>query len=257
MNLHMIEYTRIRQRIHITIKIPDILFRSLRQLRTQVVDKSRSANLLGDRDIEWSWIASHIPPGPGEALDFGNGGGSLGLMVAQHGFKVTAVDLEPVHWYYVHPQLRFIQGDILELSLPREHFDLIINCSTVEHVGVAGRYGVTEDQPDGDLAAMVRLRDLTKPGGLMLLTIPVGQDAVFAPMCRVYGQERLPRLLDGYIVEQESFWIKDQENRWAPCDKETALNFEASAGSWSPLQNVYALGGFVLRNPEKDNNGRC
>jgi SAM-dependent methyltransferase len=76
--------------------------------------------------------------------------------------------------------VRFIQGDLLKLDLPTNHFDLIINCSTVEHVGLVGRYSVTENRPDGDLEAMARLRDLMKPSAIMLLTVPVGQDAIFA-----------------------------------------------------------------------------
>ncbi len=214
-------------------------------------ERPRIPNLAGDRDIEWSWITSQMPSGPGEALDFGPGGSHLALIAAQRGFNVTAVDLASVRWPYVHPGLCFIRGDLLKLPLPKEHFDLVINCSTVEHVGLAGRYGVTESRPDGDLDAMARLRELMRPGGVMLLTIPVGQDAVFAPLCRVYGRERLPRLLDGYIVEKEIFWVKDRENRWVQADRETALNFEASAGSWDPWQNVYALGCFVLRRPER------
>ncbi len=99
-------------------------------------------NLSGDRDIEWSWVAAQMPSGPGEALDFGHGGSHLGLIAAQRGFNVTAVDLEPARWFYQHPCLRFIQGDILRLPLPAGHFDLVINCSTVEHVGLVGRYGV-------------------------------------------------------------------------------------------------------------------
>jgi 2-polyprenyl-3-methyl-5-hydroxy-6-metoxy-1,4-benzoquinol methylase len=237
----------------VPIYLPGLLYRLLRRLKQRIVshhkDNHPVVNLLGDRDIEWSWIASQMPSGPGEALDFGPGSSHLGLIAAQRGFNVTAVDLEPVQWPYVHPQLRFVQGDILKLSLPKEHFDLVINCSTIEHVGLAGRYGVTEDRPDGDLEAMARLRELMKPGGVMLLTIPVGQDAVFAPLCRVYGAQRLPRLLEGYIVEKEVFWVKGSENRWTLCNKETALNFEASAGSWNALQNVYALGGFILRAP--------
>jgi hypothetical protein len=224
--------------------------RALRKVRRWIrsPDRPRIPNLLGDRDIEWSWIASQMPSSPGEALDFGPGGSHQALIAAQRGFNVTAVDLESVHWPYVHPGLRFIQGDILKLPLPTEHFDLVINCSTVEHVGLAGRYGVTENRPDGDLEAMARLHGLMKPNGLMLLTIPVGQDAVFAPFHRVYGKERLPRLLDGYIVEKEAFWVKDQENRWVSCDRETALKFEASVHG-GPLQNAYALGCFVLRKP--------
>ncbi len=83
----------------------------------------------------------------------------------------------------------------------------------------------------------------------MLLTIPVGQDAVFPPLCRVYGERRLPLLLQNYSVEHEEFWVKDKENRWVPCNRDVALRFKASAGSWDPGKNVYALGCFLLRRP--------
>jgi SAM-dependent methyltransferase len=189
-----------------------------------------------------------MPPGPGNALDFGCGTNSyLGLMAAQRGFNVTSVDLELVEWSYVEGNLMFVQGDILKLSLPKEHFDLVINCSTVEHVGLVGRYGVTESQPNGDLEAMTRLREIIKPSGVMLLTIPIGQDAIFAPLHRVYGKERLPQLLQGYRVEKEIFWTKNSQNLWVMCDRESALNFKAFSGSWDPLQNAYALGCYVLR----------
>jgi 2-polyprenyl-3-methyl-5-hydroxy-6-metoxy-1,4-benzoquinol methylase len=113
-----------RVNLTVSIYLPDGLYRLLRKLkqRPRVV-----RNLLGDRDIEWSWIVSHMPPGTGEALDFGSGGSSLALVAAQRGFTVTAVDLQSVRWFYSHPHLDFIQGDILELSLPKERFDLVIN----------------------------------------------------------------------------------------------------------------------------------
>lgn len=210
-------------------------------------------NLLGDRDIEWSWVASQMPSQSGEALDFGPGGSHLALIATQRGFNVTAVDLGSVRWPYVHPRLRFLKGDLLKLPLPKGHFDLVINCSTVEHVGLAGRYGIIENRLDGDLEAMARLKELMKTHGIMLLTIPVGKDAVFKPLTRVYGRKRLSRLFDGYIIEKKMFWIKDQENRWVPCAEETALNLETTAGSWDPLQNMYALGCFVLRKPSQEN----
>ena len=210
--------------------------------------KKSMPNLSGDRDIEWSWVSAHIPYGPGEALDFGPGASFLGLIAAQRGFEVTAIDLEPVHWYYVHKKLHFVQGDILKVDLPAKHFDLIINCSTVEHVGLTGRYGKTENKPDGDLEAMALLRELMKPGGTMLLTIPAGQDAVYSPLHRVYGEERLPRLLEGYRIEKEAFWVKDKKNRWQLTERGTALNFKSKAESWNPLKNVYALACFVLKS---------
>lgn len=239
-------------RVRIPIYLPSWLYRPLRAMKQALVDSRKpKINLWGDRDVEWSFCAAHRPDGPGEALDFGSGASYMSLIAARKGFQVTALDLEPQTFLWRHPQVTFVQGDLLKMDWQPERFDLVINCSTVEHVGLAGRYGVTEQWPDGDLEAMARLWELMKAGGVMLLTIPVGRDAVFAPLCRVYGKERLPRLLDGYIVEKEVFWVKDQENRWVQADKGTALNFEASAGSWDPLQNVYALGCFVLRKPDR------
>lgn len=209
-------------------------------------------NLMGDRDIEWSWVVAHLPQGPGEALDFGNGGASLGLVAAMEGHKVTAVDLLPVAFPYRHPGLSLLQGDVLGLPFEEARFDLVINCSTVEHVGLAGRYGVTVDAGDGDLLAMARLRSLMKPGAIMLLTVPVGIDAVFAPMCRVYGEQRLPRLLDGFEVDVDEFWVKDFDNRWITTDRAKALSCEGYAGSTNPLENFYGLGCFRLLRPVYD-----
>ena len=238
--VHYLKNTRIAS----ALKSPRNLSRAMRRWLN---GSKQSMDLDGDRDIEWSWVAANIPHGPGEALDFGSGGSHLALIAAHRGFHVASVDLTSIPRPYKHPHLSFISGDLLKLPLPSEHYDLVLNCSTVEHVGLVGRYGVTESNLDGDLQAMSRLKELMKSNGLMLLTIPIGQDALFAPLCRVYGAERLPRLLDGYSVENESFWIKNETNQWVLSTKAAALNFEASAGSWDPLENVYALGCFVLR----------
>ena len=220
----------------ITQSVHRLAFSRVRCVKRRGLD----LDLMGDRYVEWSWIASQMPSEPGEALDFGPGGSSLGLMAAQRGFDVTAVDLEPVIWHYIHPGLRFVKGDILKLPLPGAHFDLVINCSTVEHVGLVGRYGVIHSRPDGDLEAMSRLRDLMKPDGIMLLTIPVGCDAVFMPLHRVYGSERLPKLLSGYVVENEQYWVKNDRNEWVLIDRQGALMKE-------PQERLYGLGCFVLR----------
>ena len=205
-------------------------------------------NLKSDRDVEYSWIAANMPEGPGYALDFGCGPGWLGLLAARKGFNVTAVDLEYVRWFYNHPKLKFIQGDILKLDLPSEHFDLIINCSAIEHVGLAGRYGVTEPNPDGDIQAMVILKSLLKKGKKMLLTIPVGRDSVFKPLHRVYGENRLPKLLEGWEVLKKEYWIKNDQNRWNLVKESVALTKK-------PLPYCYGLGLFVLQRPINDERG--
>ena len=88
---------------------------------------------------------------------------------------------------------------------------------------------------------MAVLRDLLAPEGRMILTIPVGRDLVCPPYHRIYGEERLPRLADGYEAVEEQYWRKDAAERaWVQTDRATALATEGS-------QSFYSLGLFVLR----------
>jgi hypothetical protein len=127
--------------------------------------------------------------------------------------------------------------DLMDLS-DEAPFDLVINCSTIEHVGLSGRYNAREE-PDGDLVAMRALCRLMKPDGHMLLTLPLGQDAVVRPLHRIYGPARLPRLLAGYSRTEATFWRKAQANVWSQCAEAEAL---AEHGS----DHYYALGTLVL-----------
>ena len=109
----------------------------------------------------------------------------LSLIAAHRGFETLALDLLSLDVPYLHPKLRVVKGNVLGTSLSESSFDLVLNCSTVEHVGLAGRYDVTESRPDGDLEAMERIRRLLKPSGIMLMTVPVGRDAIFGSVCSV------------------------------------------------------------------------
>lgn len=216
-------------------KIDPILKKIYRKLSQPPVP-----NLKGDRDIEYSWVAANMPEGPGMALDFGCGSSYLGLIAAQRGFKVAAIDLASVNWAYVHPNLTFLQKDIFDLNFLPSSLDLIINCSAIEHVGL-GRYGDHQNS-NGDIEAMNLLNSLLKSGGIMLLTIPVGKDRIFLPLHRVYGSDRLPLLLDGFLVEKKEYWVKDHKNYWVRVDEKVALNSQ-------PKPPCYGIGCFVLSRP--------
>jgi SAM-dependent methyltransferase len=197
------------------------------------------ATLDGDRLVEWSFCVARLGDGPSRTLDFGADTGFLSLAAAERGHQVVAIDLQPMPLLFRHERVEYVRGDVVERPLAGKEFDLILNCSSVEHVGLAGRYG-SADNADGDLEAMTVLRDLLADSGRMLLTVPVGRDLVCAPQHRIYGPERLPRLLGGYGVVEEQFWRKDPSTAvWLETDRETTL---ATAGSaW-----FYSLGLFVL-----------
>jgi len=234
-------------RVAVPIYMPAWLHSTLRQVKSRFRTQKRvDIDLAGDREVEWSFVASHLPCGPGEALDFGCDGTYLSLIAARRGFHVVALDLERQAVLWQHPNRHFVHGDLLAARLADASFDLVVNCSSVEHVGLVGRYSVSEPLPDGDLEVMRKLRSLMKPEGIQLLTIPVGRDSVFYPWHRVYGKARLPMLLEGYVVDHAEFWCKSLDQGWALCAREDALEFNAG---WDEKRKIYALGCFVLRLP--------
>jgi hypothetical protein len=152
------------------------------------------------------------------------------------GYDVTAVDLCPGPSRYLSG-FRFILGDFNSLRL-EPGFDVVVACSCIEHIGLAGRYGSKEDA-DGDLKAMRAITGLLSPNGLLFLTIPVGIDAVMKPYHRVYGTGRLPKLLEGFDVVSSRFLVKEPWGPWS----ESSMN--------ATLQNPvdvrrYALGEMIL-----------
>ena len=86
---------------------------------------------------------------------------------------------------------------------------------------------------------MEKMAGIVKPDGDMVLTIPVGLDAVYAPLHRIYGEERLPRLLEHWDIGEESYWAKPTGGRFEPVSRDVAL---AETGSTA----YYALGLFVV-----------
>lgn len=201
-------------------------------------ERLQPAALGGDREIEWAWTLTHIRQGGGRVLDFGSGNGMMALGALFAGNNVIAVDLLPEEYSFDPRGIDYVQGDFNELDFEPGSFDQILNCSSIEHVGLAGRYG-SPDDPDGDLRAMEKMAGLLKADGNMVLTIPVGGDAIHAPNHRIYGEQRLPRLLERWEIREESYWAKPGGPRFEPVPREQALAEEGSA-------SYYALGLFVV-----------
>lgn len=237
-----------KERLLIPVTLPSWLARAVRGAKRKFVQPAPVVrNIDGERYVEWSFLSGEMPEGPGEAIDFGCENGYMSLVAAEKGFQVHAVDLQLQNFMFQHRNIEFRLGDFLRLELPENHFDLILNCSSVEHVGMAGRYGIKAEESDGDLEALQKFARILKPGGLLLMTAPCGTDAVMAPWCRVYGNERLPRLLSPLALVKERYWQKDEDNRWAEVSRDVALAFPTRHDPTNAHGCSYALGGFVLR----------
>jgi hypothetical protein len=204
-------------------------------------NRSDQLDLSGDRDIEWSWVAGNLPGDKGDVLDFGPSNSMSSLIAALGGGQVISLDLEvqPPSGY-VHSGLTMVQGDILSYDFGTQRFDTIINCSTVEHVGIPGRYG-NRAVVDGDLQAMQRMRRLMRgSNSRMIMTIPIGVDGIFPPLHRVYGAKRFPALISDYSIVRQVYFAKAlPDRRWKETTRDAAFAVQGSP-------SFYALGLFVL-----------
>jgi SAM-dependent methyltransferase len=216
------------------VKAVDRVFDLRGLMREADSDYSR---LCGDRALEWSWGVAQLSRAPCRVLDVGCVGAPLTCIARRLGHAVTAVDLREIE--YRMDGVTYRQNDITGADFAGQSFDVILNCSTVEHCGLEGRYGSGEEAA-GDLLAMQSLRRLLASEGRMVLTIPVGRDAVFRPYHRVYGKDRLPQLLGGFQCILEEYWTRGTEGPWFRTDRLSALQTEGSP-------RFYALGLFVLQ----------
>ncbi|GJP48458.1 hypothetical protein CLOM_g7737 [Closterium sp. NIES-68] len=93
-----------------------------------------------------------------------------------------------------HPKLR--QLVVGELEGSSEMWDVAVSYSSLEHDGL-GRYG-DPINPYGDLQRMQKIKGLLRPGGLLFLGVPVGNDTLVYNAHRIYGPLRMPLLLAGW-----------------------------------------------------------
>lgn len=174
-----------------------------------------------DRDFERFFTLRNLPPPPATLLDVGPGGaGGLSYLLGR-GHKVYAIDLVQHTGY----PCRFILGDIRKTDFSDGFFDVVTAISTIEHIGLPGRFDVTDDDPEGDVKAVAEIRRILKQEGLLLMTLPFGVRENWGSFCRVYDAERLRALTVGFRVELEEYYCSDGGSitvQWRMCCREEA-----------------------------------
>lgn len=81
-------------------------------------------------------------------------------------------------------------------------YDAIISYSSIEHSGL-GRYGDILD-PNGDIKTMDDIYNKLSNDGILILGIPIGNDALVWNLHRIYGIIRLPLLTQKFEILE---WI--------------------------------------------------
>jgi hypothetical protein len=105
------------ERYLVPIYLPTWLYKTVVSVKRALVPPAAApaplVNIWGERNVEWSFLSSEMPNGPGEAIEFGCEQGYMSLLAAQKGFHVLANDLQQQSFTWQHPNVEFRQGDFL------------------------------------------------------------------------------------------------------------------------------------------------
>jgi len=184
------------------------------------------------RSIEYAFILRKIcSMQKGKVLDVGCAdiGNCLPAILASLGWEVWGIDIN--EFKFRHKNFHFLKQDIREATFPDGFFDCIYAVSTMEHIGLKGRYDVAEEDLDGDLRAVENILRIIKPDGLLLVTIPCGKSfVILRPFQRVYDKARLSKLFSKWIFEEQIYYRRDDNGYWLPISEQVAFNLDPQKG---------------------------
>lgn len=103
---------------------------------------------------------------------------------------------------------KHIIGDIRDVELTPNNFDLAVSISVIEHSGL-GFYKDRVDE-DGDIKAMLSVRNSLKTGGKAIITVPIGCE--FIPKnatghWRLYCPKTISRLTAGFKILKQRYFF--------------------------------------------------
>ncbi|MFH0853963.1 MAG: class I SAM-dependent methyltransferase [bacterium] len=176
-----------------------------------------------DRYIEYPWMLENISISRGRLLDIGSTKGDNLYELLPKTIEINCININEKK--FKHKEIKFFKGDIRNTFFPDNYFDCATCISTLEHIGVSGRYGNGEDR-EGDIKAMKEIRRTVKPGGILILTVPYGIRDVL-PINKLYNKKRIEKLLEGFNIINNEFrkynpkwavWLKVSEEEAAVTD---------------------------------------
>ena len=172
------------------------------------------------RLVEYGYTLSKLAGYPrGKVLDVGciARHNYMNPMLSFSGWEVWGMDIR-TGWRFQHPNFHFIKEDIRKNSFSDNTFDTITCISTLEHIGLPGYYGNTEEELSGDKHAVQEILRVLKPGGNLLLTIPYCYHNSIQPGERIYNMEDLEKLLVDFIILDKIIYVQEKDE-WLITDE--------------------------------------
>lgn len=122
----------------------------------------------GAGDIYHHYLRRHLPRHCENALEIGCGTGAFTRHLATRARRVQAIDLSPQMIRLAQqqsadrPNIEYVLGDVMRLSLPAEHYDCIVSLATLHHLQLE--------------EALLKIKSALKPGGTLIIHDLVADD---------------------------------------------------------------------------------
>lgn len=164
---------------------PDQVVRFYNESRSELFEQIawHATDTIHHRSPVCAELASTLPGR--EFLDYGSGIGSNALVFGLAGFNVTLADV-------ADPLRNFARWRCEQRGIPVRTIDLKVQTPERDRYDVITCFDVLEHVPD-PLAALARIRNALRPGGILFLYAPFGYDPV-RPMHIVHDDAVLRRV---------------------------------------------------------------
>lgn len=183
------------------------------------------------RVIEYSWAIQKLGLAQGKkVLDIGctSRWNILPATLAGLGWEVYGIDIRQMK--FRHPNFHFVGEDIKHTSFPDNFFDSACAISTIEHIGLGGRFGVNKNDPQGDVEAVSEVRRIIRPAGNFLVTVPYGKRTIIRPLHKVYDKAWLKELFADWKIKNEIYYAYSEEGYWEIVPEEVAALVDNKSG---------------------------
>lgn len=187
------------------------LSKPLIRLMYKFVDVEFSGNvaIVDDRMIEYSYALSRVLQNikqNSKVLDVGCVAriNVIPQTLCELGYSVTGIDVR--NFLYKHPNFNFIQGNITTLKDMK--FDIVTLVSTLEHIGIKGRYGISDNDDHADYETIYSLWDNLSYEGTLILTVPFAEVGKQFGINRIYDDKRVDRLFKGMFRITEKVYYE-------------------------------------------------